>query len=205
MEAAAQPLTAKGEATTTEPTRLEQAFARRVAESAATIPTATAEVAVPVPGGDARIAAASALARALAEHPRANGVWRDARFERYSRVNVAIALTTADGLVAPTLFDAATRPAAELEEELATLTAAAHEGRLTSPQMSGATTTLWLAPQVDRATAPVAPGQAVALAVAVRDDRATLTLSYDQRVLHVEPAAALLARIAELLGGGAAG
>ena len=43
---------------------------------------------------------------ALRELPRANGAYRDGRFELYSRVNVGIAVAAQDALVVPTVFDA---------------------------------------------------------------------------------------------------
>ena len=43
-----------------------------------------------------------ACALALREHPRANGAYRDGRFELYSRVNVGIAVAARDALVVPT-------------------------------------------------------------------------------------------------------
>src|SRR5260221_2639609 len=47
-----------------------------------------------------------ACALALREHPRANGAYRDGRFELYSRVNVGVAVAAKDALVVPTVFDA---------------------------------------------------------------------------------------------------
>ena len=47
-----------------------------------------------------------ACALALREHPRANGAYRDGRFELYSRVNVGVAVAAQDALVVPTIFDA---------------------------------------------------------------------------------------------------
>ena len=47
-----------------------------------------------------------ACALALREHPRANGAYRDGRFELYSRVNVGVAVAAQDALVVPTVFDA---------------------------------------------------------------------------------------------------
>ena len=201
-DVAAQPLTAKGEVRATEPSRLQQAMARRVAESAATIPAGTVEARAARPGGDVAAAVAAAFATALAAHPRANGAWRDGRLERYSRVNVAVVLDAADGFVAPTLFDADTKDAATLARETDELAGAARDGRLTSPQLSGATATLWVVRDVERVTAPVSPGQAVALAAAVpAAGDIGLTLACDQRIVPVTDAAALLARIRDVLTG----
>ena len=41
-----------------------------------------------------------------AEFPRANGAYRDGKFELYSRVNVGIAVAGQDALIVPTIFDA---------------------------------------------------------------------------------------------------
>ena len=43
--------------------------------------------------------AVKACALALREHPRANGAYRDGRFELYSRVNVGVAVAANDALV----------------------------------------------------------------------------------------------------------
>ena len=47
-----------------------------------------------------------ACAIALRRFPRANGAYKDGRFELYSRVNVGIAVAAQDALVVPTVFDA---------------------------------------------------------------------------------------------------
>ena len=52
-----------------------------------------------------------ACAIALREFPRANGAYRDGKWEIYSRVNVGIAVAASDALVVPTIFDADTQGA----------------------------------------------------------------------------------------------
>ena len=47
-----------------------------------------------------------ACALALRDFPRANGAYRDGKFELYSRVNVGVAVAGQDALVVPTVFDA---------------------------------------------------------------------------------------------------
>src|SRR6478752_10284294 len=49
-----------------------------------------------------------ACALALREFPRANGSYKDGRFELYGRVNVGFAVAAQDALVVPTIFDADT-------------------------------------------------------------------------------------------------
>jgi pyruvate dehydrogenase E2 component (dihydrolipoamide acetyltransferase) len=144
---------AKGESTTVELTRLQRTIARRMAESKATIPdfTLTADIDMErcvelraelkrlshpsASGGSAARAGdgssaptyndmiVKACALALREHPRANGSYRDGRFELHSRVNVgvAVAVTSDDlaggALVVPSVFDADTKALGEIARE----------------------------------------------------------------------------------------
>ena len=91
----------KGEARVEEPTRPQAQHARRVAESRATVPdislttqvdmeaAAALRAAAPAPGLSFEDLVVKACGVALREAPRANGAYRDARFEHYPRVNVA--------------------------------------------------------------------------------------------------------------------
>ena len=58
----------------------------------------------PPPSFNDFVVKASALA--LTEFPRANGAYRDGKFELYSRINVGIAVAGQDALIVPTIFDA---------------------------------------------------------------------------------------------------
>ena len=104
--------------------KLQSTVARRMAESKATAPHFYLQAEVDmsravearaqvksgaregevVPSFNDMVVKACALA--LREHPRANGAYRDGRFELYSRVNVGIAVAARDALVVPTVFDA---------------------------------------------------------------------------------------------------
>jgi pyruvate dehydrogenase E2 component (dihydrolipoamide acetyltransferase) len=119
--------TGKGEATTHDLSRLQQTVARRMAESKATAPEFVLNIDVdmeeavelrkqlkgaaaegqPVPSFNDFVVKASALA--LRDFPRANGAYRDGKFELYSRVNVGVAVAGQDALVVPTVFDADTK------------------------------------------------------------------------------------------------
>ena len=119
-----RPETAKGEVTYEDLSKLQSTVARRMAESKATAPhfyleaevdmsrlvearaqiKATASEGDVVPSFNDMVVKACALA--LREHPRANGAYRDGRFELYSRVNVGVAVAAHDALVVPTIFDA---------------------------------------------------------------------------------------------------
>jgi pyruvate dehydrogenase E2 component (dihydrolipoamide acetyltransferase) len=186
---------AKGEISFEDPSAAERAVARRAAESRATVPDIELSVAAPVDLKTARLVHACALA--LIEHPRANGAYRDGRFELYSRINVGVVVATESTYVIPTVFDADRKAVAGLEHELEQLAAAAEAGTLTAPAFSGATFTVWNAAEhrMSAASIPVVPPQAAALAAGT----ATLTLTCDHRILYGARAAAFLQSIAHHL------
>src|SRR3954465_5748983 len=68
---------------------------------------------------------------ALREHPRANGAYRDGRFELYGRVNVGVAVAAQDTLVVPTVFDADRLSLAEVAATTKRLAARVRSGAIT--------------------------------------------------------------------------
>jgi len=178
-----------------EPSAAERAVARRAAEARATVPDVELSVAAPGALSTARLVHGCALA--LAEHPRANGAYRDGRFELYSRINIGVVVASAETYLIPTLFDAERRSVAELERELEELAAAARGGTLAAPAFSGATFTVWNAGELGLtgASIPPVPPQAAALAAGT----AELRLSCDHRILYGAPAAAFLKSVAHHL------
>ena len=114
----------RGETTEQDLTRLQRTVARRMAESKATAPDFVAHRRGRHGGGRRAAQAAQgrrrrrsrpprsttssikASALALRDFPRANGAYRDGKFELYSRVNVGVAVAGQDALVVPTVFDA---------------------------------------------------------------------------------------------------
>ena len=70
-----------------------------------------------VPSFNDMVVKASALA--LREYPRANGSYRDGRFELYARVNVGVAVAAQDALVVPTVFDADRKSLGEIARDAA--------------------------------------------------------------------------------------
>jgi pyruvate dehydrogenase E2 component (dihydrolipoamide acetyltransferase) len=215
------PDTARGSTRIEEPTRAERTIARRAAEARATVPDVELSIDVDVPASVAsadRTATTallvSACARALREFPRANGAYRDGRFELYARVNVGVVVATDDGYVVPTIFDADTHSLAELRELVDAATARAVTGQLTPPEQSGATFVLvdLGAYGVGRASTIIGPPHAATLAAgAVRDvavvrggdivpgHAMTITLVSDHRILYGAQAARFLSRIGRLL------
>jgi len=227
---------AKGETITVELSRTQRTIARRMAESKATIPdfTLTADIdmerCVALRAELKRLSHADAptyndmivkaCALALRDHPRANGSYRDGRFELHARVNVGVAVAagaedpTGGALVVPTVFDADTKALGEIARETRTLAERVREGSVTPPELSGGTFTVSNLGMYGIAsfTAIVNPPQAAILAVGALAPRAivrkkkivarntmSVTLACDHRILYGADAALFLARIRELL------
>ena len=193
--------TAKGTVTVQELDRTQQTIARRAAEARAIVPDGVlrAYATLDEAPGAARIV--SAAARALREHPRANGAYRDGHWELYSRVNVAVAIDARNTLFFPTIRDADTTDAGAIAAELEGLASRAAGGELTAADVSGATFTVYaLTGDVTGYTPIISAPQASTLAVGVpRAGAAELTLVCDHRILYGEQAGTFLGRIAELL------
>ena len=223
--------TGRGESEAQELTRLQQTVARRMAESKATAPDFVLYVDVdmeeavelrkqlkaaagerPAPSFNDLIVKAAALA--LTEFPRANGAYRDGRFELYPRVNVGVAVAGQDALVVPTIFDADRKSLGEIARESRGLAEKVREGKITPPELSAGTFTVSNLGMygIDRITPVINPPQAAILGVgamgpqpAVVDGevtvraRMTLTLVCDHRILYGADAAEFLARIRERL------
>jgi pyruvate dehydrogenase E2 component (dihydrolipoamide acetyltransferase) len=79
-----------------------------------------------------------AVVRALRDVPELNG----ARGARAERIDLALAVATAEGVVAPVLRDAAERSLAQVARERSRLVAAAREGTLDPRDLAGGTFTL---------------------------------------------------------------
>jgi pyruvate dehydrogenase E2 component (dihydrolipoamide acetyltransferase) len=230
--APASPETAKGQVTYEEPSKLQSTVARRMAESKATAPhfylRASVDMSEAVAGRAKLKELASegsvvpsfndmvvkACALALREHPRANGAYRDGRFELYSRVNVGVAVAAKDALVVPTVFDADRKGLRQIATESRALATKVRDGQIAPPELSGATFTVSNLGMygIDGFSAVINPPQAAILAVGaieerpvVRDGAITtahlmrVDLACDHRILYGAPAAEFLARIRSLL------
>jgi len=126
------PASGKGEVTVLEPTPKQATIARRMVESATTIPvfsvTADIDVSQIVAsrretrerGEDAPSVndfVVKAAAATLRELPRFNASWVDGRVECYARVNIGIAVATDDALLVPVVRDADRKSLAEIAAE----------------------------------------------------------------------------------------
>jgi pyruvate dehydrogenase E2 component (dihydrolipoamide acetyltransferase) len=226
------PETAKGQTSFQDLTKLQSTIARRMAESKATAPHFYLEAEIDMSRAveaRARIKAATeegdvvpsfndmvvkACALALREHPRANGAYRDGRFELYSRVNVGIAVAGQDALVVPTVFDADRKGLRQIASESRALAQRVRDGQITPPELSGATFTVSNLGMygIDSFSAVINPPQAGILAVGaikehpvVGDGEVTaahlmrVNLACDHRILYGTDGAEFLARIRTLL------
>lgn len=224
--------TAKGQVSYEDLSKVQQVIARRMSESKATAPhfylRASVDMSEAVAGRDMVKARAlpgdvvpsfndmvvKACALALREHPRANGAYRDGRFELYSRVNVGVAVAAKDALVVPTLFDADRKGLRQIASESRALAQRVRDEQITPPELSGATFTVSNLGMygIDGFSAVINPPQAAILAVGtieqqpvVRDGEIStahlmqVDLACDHRILYGAPAAEFLARIRALL------
>jgi pyruvate dehydrogenase E2 component (dihydrolipoamide acetyltransferase) len=165
---------------------------------------------------DALIAKAAALA--LVDHPAVAAQWVDGQGLRQSEaahlgIGVAVTLEP-EGLVVPVLKDADARSLRELATDLLALVDKARAGRLSPVEMHGGTFTITNlgAYGIDGFTPIINPPETAILGVGRIADKpvvvdgkieartmCTLSLSFDHRVVDGAPAAALLARLGELL------
>jgi pyruvate dehydrogenase E2 component (dihydrolipoyllysine-residue acetyltransferase) len=223
---------AKGGSTFAEPTRLQAVIARRMAEAKATVPHFQVETEVrmdaaialraqlkevageePAPSFNDLIVKAAATA--LRRHPKANGSYRDARFELHERVNVGIAVAAEDALVVPTIADADRKSLAEIGRESRRLAQRVRSGEVTPPELAGGTFTVSnlgmfgmtaIYPVINLPQAAIL-GVGTTRQLLLRGDDGeiedaalmTLTLSCDHRILYGAEAAEFLREVKVLL------
>jgi pyruvate dehydrogenase E2 component (dihydrolipoamide acetyltransferase) len=195
--------TAKGQTTVVELSRTQQAVARRMAESKATIPDFSLQSEVDMgacvklraelkalsrpPSGESASGGPSeaptyndmvvkACALALREHPRANGSYRDGHLELHARVNVGVAVAAENALVVPTVFDADEKSLGEIARETRALAERVRAATITPPELGGGTFTVSNLGMygVRSFTAIINPPQAAILSVGSLEQRAVV-------------------------------
>jgi pyruvate dehydrogenase E2 component (dihydrolipoamide acetyltransferase) len=224
--------TAKGETRVQELNKLQQTIARRMAESKATAPHFYLTIEIDMSKAVAARAALKGAAKegevvpsfndmvvkacaiALREFPKANGAYRDGRFERYSRVNVGVAVAAEEALVVPTIFDADRKGLRQIAEDTRAVAAKVRDGSVTPPELSGGTFTVSNLGMygIDSFEAVINMGQAAIVSVGaireapvVRDgevvpaQRMKATIACDHRILYGAEGAEFLARVKALL------
>jgi pyruvate dehydrogenase E2 component (dihydrolipoamide acetyltransferase) len=223
-------LGAKGEVTVLEPSRTQQLIARRMASAKATIPEFTVTVEVdaepafelreqlrnvcsPLPSVNDLLVKACAIA--LRAHPNVNAAYVDGHFERYSRINIGVAVAGEGTLVVPTVFDADLKSLVEVATQTRALASQVRDGTVGPADLAGGTFTVSNLGMlgVARFTAVINSPQAAILAVGaaaprpiVRADGAVgvgrvmeLTISADHRIVYGAEAAEFLATVRKRL------
>ena len=226
------PATAKGEVQVVELTKLQQTVSRRMAESKATAPhfylqsefdmTAAwdGRAAIKAAAGDGDVVPSfndmvvKACAIALREFPRANGAYRDGKWELYSRINIGIAVAAPEALVVPTVFDADLKGLRQIATESRALAGKVRDGTITPPELSGGTFTVSNLGMygITNFHAVINSPQAAILGVGaitetpvVRDGELTtarlmgVSLACDHRILYGADGAEFLGRVRALL------
>jgi pyruvate dehydrogenase E2 component (dihydrolipoamide acetyltransferase) len=226
--------TTKGDVAVVELTRTQQVVARRMAEAKATIPEFTLNTEVDMErcvelrkklkelAGEDGVTPSyndmvvKACAVALRDYPRANGSYKDGKFELYSRVNVGVAVAAQNALVVPVIHDADQKSLGNIARDARRLAARVRDGTVSPPELAGGTFTVSNLGMygITSFTAVINPPQAAILAVGamerrpvVVDDRGKIearhrmdvTLSCDHRILYGADAAEFLGRIRALL------
>jgi pyruvate dehydrogenase E2 component (dihydrolipoamide acetyltransferase) len=217
----------KGEVRVLELTATQATIARRMVESATTIPcftvsadvdmTLIAELRRGAPDGAPSLNdfVVKAAATTLREQPRFNASYAGGAVECYARVNVGIAVAADDALLVPVVFDADRRSLGEIASETRRLAEAARSRALRPDDLRDGTFTVSNLGMfgVRSFTAIVDPPQSAILAVGgvrrapVEDasggiafrDLMTVTLSCDHRVVYGADGARFLSRLRELL------
>jgi pyruvate dehydrogenase E2 component (dihydrolipoamide acetyltransferase) len=220
---------ARGEVRVIELTATQATVARRMAQSAAEIPSFTVSADADVsevvalrrgarkesadtPSLNDFVVKAAALT--LREFPRFNASYLDGRIECYSRVNVGVAVAAEEALLVPVIADADRRSLAEIAAEGRRLAEAARNRTLEPGELQGGTFTVSNLGMfgVRSFTAIVDLPQTAILAVGsvrrepVEDgstivfrDVLSVTLTCDHRVVYGADAARFLSRLCELL------
>lgn len=142
-------------------------------------------------------------ARALRRFPAVNSSLVDDAILEHQEVNIGLAISLSDGLIAPAIRGADGLTLAEIAAERERLSAAARENALSAEDMFSTTFTVSnLGPfGVRRFRALVVPPQAAILALgAITPDRTlSLSLSCDHRVLDGAGAAEFLGHLVDLI------
>jgi pyruvate dehydrogenase E2 component (dihydrolipoamide acetyltransferase) len=211
--ARAEAVGGRGAARVLELTTTQATIARRMVESATTIPAFTVSIDVDMslvaalrkdvdgaPSLNDFVVKASALT--LREFPRFNASFLDGDVHCWSRINVGVAVATDDALLVPVVLDADEKSLSDISADTRRLADAARRRTLKPGDLQNATFTVSNLGMfgVRSFTAIVDPPQVAILAVGgVAGGTMTLTLSCDHRVLYGADGARFLSRLRELL------
>lgn len=148
-----------------------------------------------------------ALALTLREHPRVNALLKDNQIELIDDINLALAVSLPDGLLAPVIRNADTKAVVELAKESAELAAAARSSTLAPRHLQRGTFTLTnlgmtgidgFAPIINAPQVAILGVSRTIEKAVVRDGKIVIapmmgmTLVFDHRALDGYPAAVFL-------------
>jgi pyruvate dehydrogenase E2 component (dihydrolipoamide acetyltransferase) len=157
------------------------------------------------------------VAIALGEHPALNASLTDASVAQHPRANVAIAVDTPRGLIAPVVRDAAKRTVSEIATETKRLIEAARQGSTKAADLEGGTFTITnlgmfeidaFTPMVNLPQCAILGlGRIIAKPVIVDETSEqvgvrrmlSLSLTFDHRLVDGAPAARFLQRVKHLV------
>jgi len=155
-----------------------------------------------------------AVAKALEEHPMINSSLEQDELRLYGDINVAVAINTPDGLVAPVIPQTNKKPVLEVSRQIRSLTDRAMQNTLSVLDLTGGTFTVTnLGGFGVELFAPVInPPQCAILGFGKTSEKpvivgkevrampmTTLSLVFDHRIVDGVPAARFLQRVKELL------
>jgi len=211
------PLGGRGQVRVAELTATQATIARRMTESATSIPVFTVSADIDmslivalrrtardegeeVPSLNDFVVKAAALT--LRDFPRFNASYADGKLECYSSINIGIAVSTDDALLVPVVRDADRKTVSGIASEARRLADAARRRALEPDELRDATFTVSNLGMfgVRSFTALIDPPQVAILAVGgVHGDSMTVTLSCDHRAVYGADGARFLGRLRELL------
>jgi pyruvate dehydrogenase E2 component (dihydrolipoamide acetyltransferase) len=157
---------------------------------------------------------AKLVAAALPECPALNACWRNNGVLLYDQINIAIAVDTQCGLVAPVINNVASLSLDEIASQTRMLTEQARAGTLSPSQLQGGTFTItnlgmfdvdFFTPIINLPqSAILGVGRIVREPIVVGDkvepgDRLGLSLTFDHRIVDGGPAARWLQRLGRII------
>ena len=153
-----------------------------------------------------------ACVEALKRHPALNTVLADGKVLHFDQVNLAFAVSLADGLIVPVIREADAKSVVEISKESRDLAEKAEAGSLTPDDVTGGTFTISVLGSVDGFTPILNAGQSAILGVGrsaekpvvkkgemVVREMMTVSLTVDHQVIDGAVAAAFLRRLQRLV------
>ena len=203
------------------PNAMRRAIGERMTASKQTVPHFYAAIEADMTAVLAQRGASSindvliwACARALKEHRSLNSGWRRDRIILFDEINIGVAMTVSNGLVAPVVRGADGLALSQIGEQTSALAQRAREKKLTAFDTEGATFTLsnlgmfevdWLIPIINPLQCAILGAGRVAERAVVREGKVavraamSLTLAADHRIVDGVAAGRFLGAVKKTL------